>query len=320
MGSKTFFLPAVFLAVLTVVAACGGGGGGGGGASSPAATLQSIAVTPSNPSIAAAATKQFSATGTYSDGTSQDITASLTWTSSNTGIATVSASGLATGVAAGTTTITATSGTISGSTSLTVTTTSTAGINWTVSPPPFSSLAGVTWSGTQFVAVGASGTIRTSTDGITWTTRTAGTTNNLNGITWSGTQFVAVGASGTILTSPDGIAWTTQTSNTTNNLNGIVWSGNQFVAVGASGTVRTSNPDRRGTAINWHFHASWSARHAHGGLFRNQIEPCSAKAHKPCQGDPSQSISVSCAEDAPESTRARRAAHASTAHRHGCYL
>ncbi len=71
-------------------------------------------------------------------------------------------------------------------------------------------------------------------------------------------------------------------------------------------TTTTTNPDRRGTAINWHFHASWSARHAHGGLFRNQIEPCAAKAHKPCQGDPSQSISVSCAEDAPESTRARR--------------
>ncbi len=40
-----------------------------------AATLQSIAVTPANPSIAKGATQQFTATGTYSDGTTQNLTA-----------------------------------------------------------------------------------------------------------------------------------------------------------------------------------------------------------------------------------------------------
>ncbi len=38
------------------------------------ATLVSISITPSNPSIAAGTTVQFHATGTYSDGSTQDLT------------------------------------------------------------------------------------------------------------------------------------------------------------------------------------------------------------------------------------------------------
>jgi uncharacterized protein YjdB len=79
----------------------------------PAATLQSIAVTPATPSIAAGATQQFTATGTYSDNSTKNTTASVTWKSSNTAFATIgAATGLATGVAAGTTQITATQGSV----------------------------------------------------------------------------------------------------------------------------------------------------------------------------------------------------------------
>ncbi|MGO9014866.1 MAG: Ig-like domain-containing protein, partial [Dissulfurispiraceae bacterium] len=87
-------------------------------------TLVSIAVTPTNPGIALKTTEQFKATGTYSDNSTKDITASVIWGSSATSVATISntinSSGLATPVAAGTATITATSGSISGSTTLTV--------------------------------------------------------------------------------------------------------------------------------------------------------------------------------------------------------
>src|SRR6185437_17111786 len=83
--------------------------------------LQSIAVSPANASIATGLTQQYTATGTYSNGTTQNITSSVTWTSSNIGAATVSSGGLAKGVAAGTATITATSGSKSGSTGLTIT-------------------------------------------------------------------------------------------------------------------------------------------------------------------------------------------------------
>ena len=78
-----------------------------------AATLQSIALTPSSPSITVGGTQQFTATGTYSDNSTKNITTSVTWASTNTGFATVNAStGLATGVAAGTTQITATQGAV----------------------------------------------------------------------------------------------------------------------------------------------------------------------------------------------------------------
>jgi uncharacterized protein YjdB len=76
-------------------------------------TLQSIAVTPASPSIVAGNTQQFTATGTYSDSSTKNITTSVTWKSSNTAFATIgSATGLATAVAAGTTQITATQGSV----------------------------------------------------------------------------------------------------------------------------------------------------------------------------------------------------------------
>ncbi len=89
------------------------------------AVLTSIAVTPANLQIAKGTTQQFAATGTFSDGSHQDLTASVTWASGATGVATVSdtagTKGLATGVSPGTVTITATSGAVSGGTSLAVT-------------------------------------------------------------------------------------------------------------------------------------------------------------------------------------------------------
>lgn len=76
-------------------------------------TLKSIAVTPASPSIVAGNTQQFTATGTYSDNSTKNITTSVAWKSSNTTFATIGgATGLATGVAAGTTQITATQGSI----------------------------------------------------------------------------------------------------------------------------------------------------------------------------------------------------------------
>ena len=86
----------------------------------PAATLTSIAVTPANPSIEVGGTQQFTATGTYSDGSTQNLTGSVTWASSNTGVATINSAGLATAVSAGSTTISATLSGVTGSTTLTV--------------------------------------------------------------------------------------------------------------------------------------------------------------------------------------------------------
>jgi uncharacterized protein YjdB len=52
-------------------------------------------------------TQQFRAYGTYADGSTVDITKDVTWTSSDTTVATISPTGLSTGIATGTTNITA---------------------------------------------------------------------------------------------------------------------------------------------------------------------------------------------------------------------
>jgi hypothetical protein len=85
-----------------------------------AAALQSIAVTPANPKIARETTEPFTATGTYSDHSTKDLTTQVTWASSASGVATITSAGVATGVAAGTSTISATLSGLSGSTVLTV--------------------------------------------------------------------------------------------------------------------------------------------------------------------------------------------------------
>jgi trimeric autotransporter adhesin len=109
---------------VTISATLGGTTGSTGLTVTPA-TLVSIDVTPANPIIANGLTSQFIATGLYTDNSTQNLTSSAAWTSSDQAIASVSnaaaSHGLATSVSPGSATITAASGNVSGSTSLTVT-------------------------------------------------------------------------------------------------------------------------------------------------------------------------------------------------------
>ena len=77
-----------------------------------------------------------------------------------------------------------------------------------------------------FIAVGASGTIITSPDGVTWTQQTSGVTTVLNKVIFSKKLgiFCIVCDVGTILTSPDGITWTQQTSGVTTGLYDVTYS------------------------------------------------------------------------------------------------
>ncbi len=86
----------------------------------PPPTLTSIAVTPNNPTISTGATQQFTATGTYSDSSTQNITSQVTWNSSTPAVATINPSGLASGVSAGSTMISASQSGVTGQTTLTV--------------------------------------------------------------------------------------------------------------------------------------------------------------------------------------------------------
>jgi hypothetical protein len=88
-----------------------------------------IDILPASPSIAVGEQQQFTATGHFSKGPDQDITAQSNWSSSDESVATIqqfgTTPGLTTGVAAGQTTITASfaqgSSSVQSSTNLTVT-------------------------------------------------------------------------------------------------------------------------------------------------------------------------------------------------------
>lgn len=133
-----------------------------------AAALMSIAVSPGNPSVAAGDTQQFTAIGTYSDGTTQNLTSLVTWSSPAPGVATITSAGLATGVAVGTTTIAATLGNMTGSATLTVS--SAVLVSISVTPGNPSIVAGLT---EQFIATGtySNGTTQNLTSSVTWSSQ-----------------------------------------------------------------------------------------------------------------------------------------------------
>ncbi len=102
--------------------------------------LISITVTPANPSIVAGNTQQFTATGHFGGGRTQNLTTSVLWGSSAPGVATITAAGLASGVSSGSTTITATWVTVTPDGSATGVTPGTPIIN----RPPASPISGST--------------------------------------------------------------------------------------------------------------------------------------------------------------------------------
>jgi hypothetical protein len=134
-------------------------------------TLTSVAISPPTPSIANSTTQQFTAVGTFNDGSSGSTP--VTWTSSEpTTVASInSSSGLATAIGVGTTTITATSTklpSISGTTTLTVVPANVTSI--TVTP---ASQSTTTAAGFTLTAKDQNGTdISTS---VTWTFTVNGT-------------------------------------------------------------------------------------------------------------------------------------------------
>ena len=118
-----------------------------------------------------------------------------------------------------------------------------AGAPYNASNPALHSVArvsGTFWAVGDAPTTGGQATLQSSTDGITWTSRTSNTAKNLNGITYGNGLYVAVGDAGTIITSTDGVTWTVRTSNTIDNLRQVSSMLTTFVAVGDNGAVVTS--------------------------------------------------------------------------------
>ena len=155
-----------------VISAASGGVSGSAPLTVTTATLSTIAVAPAAPAIAAGQTRQLTATGSYSDGTSQDLTSSVAWTSATPAAATVNAAtGVATGVAPGSSVITATLGAVSANVTLTVNAAALTKLDVTPASPSVPS-----GSTQQFKATGtfSDGTTADLTASVNWSSASPG--------------------------------------------------------------------------------------------------------------------------------------------------
>jgi hypothetical protein len=84
------------------------------------ATLASLSISPANPALSLGTNQQMMATGTFSDGSTQDLTQWVSWSSSNNQVCVVNSSGYAISSGIGTATITASFGSVVTTTALTV--------------------------------------------------------------------------------------------------------------------------------------------------------------------------------------------------------
>ena len=139
--------------------------------------LSSITVSPSSPTnLTVGSTTSFTASGTYSDGSTADITSQVTWASDNTEIATIDSTGLATGVAAGTANITATlDGITNPAVSLAVVAAAPTLSSISISPATPAILA--TSATQQFVVIGtySDGSTTDISSQVTWSSDTTAT-------------------------------------------------------------------------------------------------------------------------------------------------
>jgi hypothetical protein len=123
-----------------------------------AAVLQSVAITPTGASFPLGSSLQLTATGTYSDGSTQNLTSTVNWSVSNPSVGAVSSTGVATGHTTGTLNVVATQGGVTGNLAVTVTNAALVSIAVTPANQVIVSALG---NGVQFTATG------TYTDGST---------------------------------------------------------------------------------------------------------------------------------------------------------
>jgi hypothetical protein len=238
------------------ITATSGGVSGTASLTVTAATLVSIAVTPANSSMAVGTTKQFTATGTFSDSSTQDITTTVTWTSLSAAAATINAQGLASSVAAGSTTIKATFGSVSASSGLTVSTAHLVSITINPANPRISKGTSI-----KFTASGtfSDASVATNLSGISWKSNHP----NIASVRGSGVAHGKKGGSVTISATASGITGTTSLTVGTGTLVSLVITPvnptaaergpQQFTATGTFSDASTQD-----ITLNAH----WSSSHA----------------------------------------------------------
>jgi len=218
--------------------------------------LSSIAITPAEPSIASGGTtQQFTATGWYTDSTTQDVTSASTWSSSVTAVATVNSAGMAQSAATGSTTITASDGNINGATTLTVT--AAALVSITVEPATASIPLGTTQ---PFTATGnyADGSTQTMTSAVYWSSSDGAVATISNATGTVGLSSSVAAGSATISATSGSISGTASLSITPPTLVSIsITPQTPSIALGASqqftatGTYSDESTQNITTNVTW---------------------------------------------------------------------
>jgi len=96
--------------------------------------------------------------------------------------------------------------------------TSKDGVSWTQVRTGTYHLNNVIYKNGLFLSSGTDGRTLNSSNGLRWEVMTPETKVDLFGVSYGKREFVFVGKNGTVRTSPDGIGWTSRTSGTTENL------------------------------------------------------------------------------------------------------
>jgi uncharacterized protein YjdB len=155
--------------ILLALTACGGSGGSSQSVNN-GPTLRSIQVSGLSGNVTAGQTQQLTATATYSDGSTKDVTSTASWTSTNANVASVATGGMLTAKASGQCSVSAKIGTIGGSLAVTV---MPALVSIAVTPATPSIAAN---TNVQFFATGtySDNSTQNLTSQVTWASSTPG--------------------------------------------------------------------------------------------------------------------------------------------------
>lgn len=104
-------------------------------------SITALAVAPLNATVAPGVTQQYTATATYGNNSTGDVTSSVTWSTSQSSVATISSSGLLSGVALGTAIVKAQSGSVTSSTNISVANKTVSSLVISPATPPSLSLS-----------------------------------------------------------------------------------------------------------------------------------------------------------------------------------
>ncbi len=132
---------------------------------------------------------------------------------------------------------------------------STDGTTWTANTIGSDEIRGLTFGNSTYVAGLAGGTIRTSTNLTSWTTRTSNILagENINDVIWDGAKFICVAGETTtsgnkISTSTDGTTWTARLTTTRRYFSVANNGTSNYVAVGISGADGAYATSTNGTS------------------------------------------------------------------------